>query len=285
MTAAFDQRIIKVGLQFDDGVVTFEDLAIQARGRKFASSCMNECEARIFNLTKQQQNYVLTKASPLAQPGKERTPINLTLDVGRQSYGTFRLFEGYVFQCGATQPPDIGITLRSLTSNFLTGVIAGSAQPDNTLLSVIAAGVAKSNSLTLEFKATDKQINNWSVSGSVLQQVNMLGQVGGVDAFVDNNTLVVLDSNKSRTEGPRLINASTGMVGIPQVTDSGVLVRMMVDNSIELGGSVTIESALNPAANGTYKVVQLNFDVATRDQPFFYTLVCSNLAYYQGTLG
>ena len=62
-----------------------------------------------------------------------------------------------------------------------------------------------------------------------------------------------------------------------------LMVKLMMDNSIELGGSVSVQSDLNPAANGTYKVVQANFEVASRDHPFWYTLYCSNLAYYQGT--
>lgn len=285
MTSAFDQRIVQVGVQFDDAVTTFEGLAISASGRKYSNGIMAECQCRIYNLTRERQNYILTQASPLVRPGVERTPINMFLDVGRESYGTFRLFEGYVFQCGMTQPPDIGIMLRSLTNNFQTGVIAGASQPAITQLSVIAAGVAQANGLTLSFQATDKQIDNWSTSGSVAQQVNKLGQMGGVDAFIDNNTLVVLDSDKYRDGDTFLINAASGMVGIPQVTDSGVLVKVMINNAIEVGRSVQIESELNPAANGTFKVVQLNFEVANRDQPFFYTLACSNLAYYQGAQG
>ncbi|WP_422930146.1 baseplate hub protein [Singulisphaera sp. PoT] len=283
MTAAFDPRIVRVGFDLPSGHVDLEGLAIYASGRKYASGIQAECTCRVFNLTRERQNSILTTASPLLKQGQERTPINMTLDVGRESYGTFRLFEGYVFQGGMTQPPDIGILLRSLTNNLLTGVIAGASQPRTALLSVIARSVAQANGLTLSFQAADKQINNWSVSGSAQQQINRLGQVGGVDAFVDNSTLVVIDSGKARDGDSVLINAQTGMVGIPQVTDIGVAVRVMINNAIQVGGSVTIESELNPAANGTFKVIQLNFEVASRDQPFWYTLVCSNLAFYQGS--
>ena len=279
MVSAFDPRIINIGLDFGNGPVNLEGLSVQAIGRKYGSPTMNECQCRIYNLTKQQQNYILTQASPLK---RERTPINMTLDVGRESYGTFRLFEGAVFQCGASQPPDIGIMLRSLTSNYQTGIIMGTSQPATALLSVIAANVAANNGLTLVFEATDKQIANFGFNGAVSKQVSRLGEAGGVDAFVDNDKLVVIDSQKYRKGATRVISAATGMVGVPQPTDSGVLVQMMIDNSIELGGSVEVQSELNPACNGTYKVVQINFEAANRDNPFWYTLVCSNLAYYQG---
>lgn len=279
MTDAFDERIVNIGLDFGNGPVSLEGLAVQAVGRKFGSAVMNECQCRIYNLTKEQQNYILTQASPLK---RDRTPVNMTLDVGRKSYGTFRLFEGEVFQCGATQPPDIGITLRSLTSNFMLGVIKGTSQPATAQLRDIAQSIADANSLTLIFEATDKQIANFIYNGSVAKQVNRLAESGGIDAFVDNNNLVVIDSNKYRNGTTRIISAATGMVGIPQVTDSGVLVQVMMDNSIELGGSVEVQSTMNPAANGTYKVVQANFEVANRNPPFWYTLQCSNREYYQG---
>lgn len=282
MTSAFDQRVVKVGLEIDGEVVTFEGLSIYASGRKYANVLSGECHAKIFNVTKAQQTYILSQFSPFNQ---RRNPINMTLDVGRESYGTFRLFEGGVFQCGATQPPDIGIFLRSLSNNFLTSVIAGATQPPQASMKTIAQSIAKAGGLTLDFQATDKQVGNWSVNGSLWQQVNKLGQVGGVDVFVDNTTLVVLDGDKSRAGEPRLIDATNGMVGVPQVTDTGVLVKVMIDNSIQTGGSVTVSSEINPGANGTYKVAQLNYEVASRDQPFWYTLGCSTLSYYQGTQG
>jgi hypothetical protein len=107
--------------------------------------------------------------------------------------------------------------------------------------------------------------------------------MGDVVASADNGKLLVIDANKAKTGGSRLINLATGMVGIPNVNESGVTVKMLVDNSIELGGEVQIESQINPAANGSYRVAQINFDVANRSEPFFYTLLCSNLVYLQGT--
>ena len=71
-------------------------------------------------------------------------------------------------------------------------------------------------------------------------------------------------------------------MGIPQVTQQGVNVTVMINPEIQLGGTVTIDSAMNPAANGTYKVIKINFEIANRDEPFWYILETSNLGYYQG---
>lgn len=113
-------------------------------------------------------------------------------------------------------------------------------------------------------------------------QMDKLNQMG-VIAHIDNGVLIVTDPNQSRSDSVRLINSSTGMVGIPQPTESGCTVRVMADNSIEVGNEVQIESQQNPACNGNYIVMKLDFDIANRDEPFWYMLECLNKSLYTGT--
>lgn len=282
MTQAFDPRLVKVTLDLIDGSHVYEDLAIFAQGRLFGSSLQNTCQVKLFNLTADHRNYIITQASPLKTP---RTPINIALDIGRESYGTFRLFQGYVIAADVTQPPDIGVVLESLNSNFLSGAILGTNQPAISSLHQIAQRIADRYKLALDFQATNQQIENYSFNGSLTQELRRFEQLGKINAFVspDNTTLVILDANKAAKGDVILINAATGMVGIPQVTDSGVTVRMMINPNVRLGGTINIQSELNPAANGEFKVVQIHYMLANRADPFWYILECSNLAYYQGT--
>lgn len=285
MSSAFDPRLVEVTLQVAGQPITLSGLSIVATGTKYANDISAECECHIYNLTREQQNNILTTASPLYKQGQKLMPINMTLSVGRQSYGTFVLWQGFVFQCGMTQPPDIGVVLRGLTNNLLAGLIAGVNQPQTALLSVISASVAKANGLAITFQATDRQINNFIVNGSAQQQLHALAQIGGIDVINDNSELIVLDHTKTRSGDNISIDAANGMVGIPTVTQNGILVKVMVNNAIKVGCGVTIKSDLNPAANGTYKVIKLNFEIASREQPFWYNLFCSNLPQYQGTAG
>lgn len=283
MTSAFDPRIVRVGINIDGEETFFENLDIRARGRKFASATMNQCEVRISNLSRDHRNWLLTNATPMIVKGRNRNPVKMTLDVGRQSYGTFRLFEGDAWACDVDQPPDIGVTLSSLTNNLFAGLVEGYAQNGVVNLRLICQQIATKMNLSLDFQATDKKINNYAWTGSMIYQIEKLNQMGGCIAFVDNGKLIVLDSNKAKTGSKILIDMAGGMVGVPQVNDSGVTVKTLVNNSIELGGEVEIVSQINPAANGSYRVGQINFDIANRADPFWYSLFCSNLIYLQGT--
>jgi hypothetical protein len=291
MTNAFDGRLVSVTLKLLSGTFTFQSLAIFARGRMFANAQAGQCELAIFNMTKEQRNQVLTQASPMNlgmvnSPNGQYVPVNMTLNVGRESYGTFTLFQGNVIACNVTQPPDIGVVLRGMTSNYLASVLAGLNQSSMALLSTIVKSIAASLNIGYEFTATDRQIDNYSFNGGVLNQVQKLNLIGGILAYIDpkSNTLIVHDSNKSRPGGVILVSANTGMVGIPQVTEVGVIVKVMLAPSYQLGGQIEVVSEINPAANGTFFIYKINFEVANRDTPFWLTLECRTLGYYMGTL-
>lgn len=274
MATAFDDRIIQVGLEIDGQQTVFQGpMDIRAIGQKMASPTAGMCQVKISNMTAQSRNYLLTKSSPVPVEGRARTPVNLTLDVGRKSYGTFRLFEGAVWASGATQPPDIGVMFESLTNNLQQGIINAQSFGKVASLKTIAQAVANQNGLALNFMATDKQVGNYAFTGAVNKQVAKIQQAGNYNAFVDNGTLVVLDVNQTKNEDPIIISASTGMVGVPLANESGLALRTMVNNQIELCSKVQVVSEKNPGADGIYKVWQIGYDIATRTNSFYYNLI------------
>lgn len=272
MTNAFDNRIIKVGLELEGGMQYFQDLSIVATGSKFTSSLDALCEVQIFNLTREQRNFILTQASYIRQP--RPLPIRMSLDVGRESYGTFRLYDGYVYSALATQPPDIGILLSSLANNAQTSQFKGQTQSAKANFRTICQQVATENGKTLDFQATDKIIENWQSSSSLRDSIKSLHDLANVNVDADSDIMAVWDVGAPRKGEIRVINQTNGMVGIPEITEWGVRVKMMIDNSIKLGALVRVESDTNPAVNGEYTVSKIDFQIANRQQPFWYVLEC-----------
>lgn len=279
--SAFDDRLMEIDIILPGETVTLnESFYLYASGQKFLSATSASCECRIYNLTKEVRQQIITLSSPLLQP---RKPIFIQISAGRLSYGKFLLFDGQVLLADVLQPPDIGIVLRGLANNFITGQIENIQYGANTQLSTIVDGVAKSGNWQVNNQCSSKNISNFNYTGTPKDGVEQLNQMGGIQACVDNGVLTTVDADKSLKGDPYILNASTGMVGIPQVTDQGVIVKMMINNQIQLGGSVTVQSEVNPAANGTYKILQINYEIASRDQPFWYILVCSNLGLWNGS--
>ena len=272
-----DQRILRVGIEVSGEIRWYEGsgnfgLAIKASGTKGATDTQNTADVTITNLSKDVRNYILTETSPF---NKNRTPKKLIIEAGRVSTGTARLFVGNITKSSPTQPPDIGLNMTAQTGAFKKGDVVARSGAARENLSAIAGRVAGDLEANLTFEATDKQIANYSFSGASLRQVNALAEAGGVDAYLDDETLVVKDRGKPLRNRVKIIDNSTGMIGIPEATERGVSVRILFDLQTDLGGQIDLTSELNPALDGSYTIYKIDFDLASRDAPWYLDIEAS----------
>lgn len=275
MVQALDPRIVKVTIEVNGQLKTYASpFAITANGTKYGNPLQNEAEIMIENIDRSTQDYLLTQTSPY---NLNRTPKTLTLEAGRVSTGMAVIYRGNIVNTLVTQPPDIGVTLKCLTGNFLKGNIISRSQPGMATLKQISTAVAADTSSVLNFQATDKNISNYTYNGAALQQVDALGQIGGINVFIDDNTLVVKDAFIPLTGVTRILSKDTGMIGIPEFTEQGIKVKFLLDNRTTLGGGLQIISQQYPAANGFYVIYKLGFQIATRDTPFYYIAEAARL--------
>jgi hypothetical protein len=264
---AFDPRVIIVSVEINGKISHYQDLNIHARGTKYANANQNECEVRIFNLTKETRDFLMTKTSPF---NLDKTPKRVTIVAGRQSYGTTTVFVGDVISAISTQPPDIMITLKCLTGNFQKGKVISRSQPAQASLFDIAKQVASDLDTGLIFQTENKNISNYTFTGGALKQVNDLNAAGPIEAYVDDGNLIVKDVKTPLKNRVSVVNESTGMIGVPELTEQGVKVKFLLNGQTTLGGLVRVVSKLNSAANGDYVIYKLSFDVATREEPFYW---------------
>jgi hypothetical protein len=267
-----DQRILRIGIQVSGELRVFDGLAMTASGSKMANDNQNSCTVSITNLSRAVRNYILTETSPF---NKNRTPKIITVEAGRVSTGLTRLFVGEITSSSVSQPPDIALELKAKTGEFQKGNVIARTGGAKEKLSALAKNVSDDIGTTLEFEASDKFIANWSFSGAALRQIKQLSEAGGVDVFQDDETLVVKDKGVPRRNVVKIINASSGMIGIPEATERGVRVRTLFDQETQLGGAITVESELNPALNGSYTIYKLDFDLANRNTEWYYDIEAS----------
>lgn len=262
-----DPRLLRIGVEIDGRLKLYEGLNMTASGTKYANANQNECEVKISNLDEATRNFLLTATSPF---NKNKTRKILTVEAGRVSTGYSLVFAGDITNAVGGQPPDITLTLKAAAGDYAKGQIVASSQPGIAPLRNIASRVAGDLGLSLTFEAKAKQIANYSYSGSAIKQVEQLGSMGRVNAYVDDLNLVVKEFNAPLAKRTRELNLDTGMIGIPEFTETGIKVKMLFDNQTVLGGGLNITSKLNPAANGLYTVAKLGFEIASRDTPFYY---------------
>ena len=262
-----DPRLMRISVEVNGRLKSYDGLAMTASGCKYANANQNECEVKLFNLDKATRDFILTETSPF---NANRTPKRFIVEAGRVSYGLSRIFAGVISSAVPSQPPDIAVTLKALTGNDQKGNIVARNQPGQTTLKNIAQSVAKDLSLSLLFQAQDKQIANYNFTGGSLKQVDKLGEVGNVNAFVDDDSLIVKDSGRALVNTVRVLNIDTGLIGIPEITEQGIKCKFLLDNTTTLGGTLRIQSKIYPAVNGDYVIYKLGFDIASRDTQFYW---------------
>lgn len=268
MPQTFDERILKLTVEANGRLKTYEGLAIKATGTKYTNALQNECNVTISNLDKATQDYILTQTSPYS---RNNTPKTITLEAGRKSYGTTKIYIGNIVSSIVSQPPDIGVTLKCLTGNFLKGNIISRSFPNGATYSQIATQIAQDTNTLLKYQASnDPVVNNYGYSGAAIKQIGNLAGMSGLNVFVNDGILVVKDAYVAINNTIRILSADTGMIGIPEFTEQGIRVKMFIDNKTTLGGTLRIISKVYPAASGDYVIYKLNFDIANRETPFYY---------------
>ena len=179
------------------------------------------------------------------------------------------VFMGDIISATPSQPPDITITIKAHTQSTAKGDIVSKSRGEKAKLSDLARSTAKDLGVNLKFEAKDKQIANYSYTGAKLKEVDELGKAGAVNAYIDDDTLVVKDVDVPLNGKSQKLTKDTGMIGIPELTEYGVKVKYLYNNESAVGGRLEIESELNPAASGQYVIYKLGFDISNRDNQFY----------------
>lgn len=261
-----DRRIISFDLETPRGKKHYDGLNVEYSLVKTGGTSMNEAQIRVANLDRDERNFLVTTTSPLARP-RRRSAI--TIYAGYESRGVTRRFVGDIFSVTPSQPPDIWLTMKARTGHFDQCATVACTAPARCNLSTLAGLVADDLGLVLEFQAEDKTIGSHSFSGPALRQVDKLAEAGLVDAFIDDDRLVVKDRGAPLRGKRRKLSKESGMIGMPSVTEKGVNVTMLLDAHTVIGTQLEIESEFNPAANGLFTVCSLRENCSLRNRPFY----------------
>ena len=101
-----------------------------------------------------------------------------------------------------------------------------------------------------------------------------MNELAPVDAFVDNDTLVVVDREVSKL-GARLVIRPEDIIGKPEVTEQGIKVTFLFTNQAVLKGQVDLTSIVYPDTSGLYTIYKLSYHLANRDVPWYITAEAS----------
>jgi len=262
-----DPRIVRLGIDVDGSTKFYENLNISAKGVKFTSANQGQCTITILNLNRETREYLMREANPFNTSNQRKSVV---LEVGRESYGTTVLYSGDIFRVFPTEKPDLGLQIKCITGHFNKGKLVSRSGQELSKLSTIASGVATDNDLALSFEVPDRNIANYSFTGSANAQITKLAELSESDVYVDNGVLYVKPKGKPKAGATvRELNKSTGMIGVPKGTENGIKVTMLFDSVSQIGSQLNLTSEINPVLDGEYTIYKLEFDITSRDEAFY----------------
>lgn len=269
----FDDRVLRLGVEVNGQLQVYEGAAIVVKFIKTADAKQNTCDASIANLNTSTIDYLVTETSPWNPNAK---PKVVSIEAGRLSTGVANIFIGDITSATTTMPPDRILSVKAKTQENAKYVWKGRQSTKTVQLKTLAENIANDYKLRLQFEATDKTVSNYLFNGPLAKQVQKLAQVGDVDVFIDDDTLVVKNFGKGLKGQALLVSAATNMVGVPTLDEKGVKVRVMFDPNIRLGQQIEIYSDVNKAANGQYVIYAMAGSLASRAQDWYLDLSCNN---------
>lgn len=268
----FDPRILTVEIEFEDGSRVYSSpMNIQISGSKTIASAQNTCTICISNMKKEERDYVMSNCNQsLASSYKVR---RVRVMAGRESKGSWKVFNGDIVGASVSQAPDVTITLRAQTNARDKTQWWAFSKTGPVTLETLVQDTA--SILGLSYKIDPKVdkgkiIPSYTFNGVVTAMIVRISELANVRCYVDDDTLVVTDWAAGLSNTIVEINKDSGMIGIPEFTEYGIRVKTLADRNIVLGGAIRLSSIMVPVMNADYVITRLDYDLTSREQAFYY---------------
>lgn len=245
---------------FDTVQVT--GLRVTATVVRSGGAQMSELQMRVFGLPLDVMNR-LTLLNILRQYDARRNTV--TFSAG-DSDGVAVCFIGNIVECWADiSQPDGALYVRAASGylDLLQPVAPTSYKGGVDAAFVLSGLAARMNPpLTIENSGVNVQLSNPYYPGTLLDQIRAVAQAGNFNCVIDDvqQRLAIWPANAARGGQQTLIGPTSGLVGYPTYTQSGIQLTMLYNPTIAFGTEIRVDSQLLPASGG-WTVAQVTHDL------------------------
>lgn len=245
-----------------------DGIDIQFQVEKHLGAVMNEANITIYNLTREDIEYLTTFTSQwIAYQQRKR----IRIFAGYEDTSVGLIFDGDIVEALPSMPPDIALRCKARSGAYNNSTMISKSITEPIAVKDLLQQAGSWTGLTInDHTTTDKKVNGFYYTGSVTQLIGQLNDIPDIIAYEDDGTLWVVDKKDTNTGMQmRVINKDSGMIDIPQPNALGINVKMLLDPAIKLGQQIKVESSLIPACNGIYTIYELKHSGHLRGNEFY----------------
>ena len=261
------KRKVIVQIQTANGTKEFDGIDVKFNITKVMSSIMNEAHISICNLTKDDIEYLTTFTSEFIAI-QERKRIRIF--AGYEETGVSLIFDGDIARAIPTMPPDVWLECKALSGYYSNKeMISMSLKGSISVNDVCTACASELGLPIINLSTVPKMITDFAFTGDKWKLIGELNDLGGISAWEDNGTLYVANEKTPRNDiVARELSENSGMIGVPKVDPIGIEVTLLLDNSLQIGQTVILNSQLFKQANGNYYIYEIKHDGHLRGNNF-----------------
>lgn len=280
---ALKKRILQVTLKLPSGDVVLDaSLNLRVKIHKAALAIQNRATIDVIGLTGSLREQLLSQFTAfnkrkVESGSTEQKWIDVEIKAGwdGDTVESSLVFKGQVVLCEITStPPNIGVRLTCFTRQIDRSKSLTETAPDKLKFKDYVAWAAGQMGFGSNFVCNtsynDQQVENparsiFIASALLIDIQNMYRP--DVAAFVDDDFLIVKDRNKILN--PSQAAKVSDFIGIPTWTEWGISFTCLFDQSVRLAQGATLTSIMNPSLNGSYVIMEIEYDLTSRDVPFY----------------
>lgn len=290
------QRVLKITISLPNGdVVLDESLALRVSIRKAALSIQNMATVEVMGMSTSLRVQLLSQftAWHKRQVSTGQVPqdwISIKIEAGYYKSGSSSaqassqastIFVGQVATVDpVSAPPNIGVRICCFTRQIDKTAYLTQMAPTNTTYYNLVAFAAKQMGFGSNFicqtsynnKIITNAFRTIYTQGALLMGIQDLYRPN-VAAFIDDDQLIVKDRNA--IINPADIPQVTEFIGTPDWNEWGVSWQSLMDTSIKLAGAANLTSLMNPGINGKYVITEIEYQLTSRDEPFYLKAMAS----------
>ena len=232
--------------------------------KKDDESDPNKAKISIYNLSADSRSYL------------ENTDEQMRLEAGYQG-DIGIIFWGDIADKGVKHERKGGDIITTLQcgdglTELQSAHIECSFKEGSTCQQIVDEALAKIG-LHIAVKSGDlskQYVNGKSFSGTVKKLLDQITKYCGLTWNTQNNSVQIYPSDGSATQYAVLLNAGTGLIGMPSKTENGIMARSLLNYRLNPGGRFKLETKDGmKTGSGEYKIVSVKHVGDTQEGDYY----------------
>lgn len=286
----FRSRLIDVKFDFYGGSSTSEPtssvslsgLQVRASINNIAGDSMNGLQLQVFGMIERDMHQLSTLG---IRPETQRRNV-VTLQAGDAVRGMAQIFQGTIANAFVDYRgmPDVSLNVEAYAGFFeKVKAVAVNSYKGATDVATIIQSLANAAGFAFVNNGVDVKLESPYFAGSAVSQIQDCARAAGITHDISNGVVQIWPSGYSNEDRILDLSPSTGLVGYPEFTRTGVQVQCEFNPDIVMNRKIRLTSAV-PQACGEWRAQTCRHEISAMDPngPWFTYVQLVQGGYYVG---